>query len=348
MRILFFTKYTNKGPSSRYRTYNYLRFYREYKVYSFHDDSYSPKASFILKYLFKIYFRRLYNILKIKKNDIVFVEYEFLPYIPFLSIYFKLFKIKYIVDYDDAIFHVYDQNSNLLIKFFLKRKISKVIKHSSAVITGSPYLTRYALNYNKNVFEIPTSIDFDRYFNSSTKKQNTEKFIIGWIGSKTTSKNLLFLIPTFNDLKNMGYNFQINLIGFDEELKENFKNLPVKFIDWKKETEIKEVSLFSVGIMPLENNLFNKGKCAFKLIQYMACGIPTISSKFEANIKVDRNNDNFFANTQNDWKQVFQEIFKNKNKLEAIGERNKQVIKEHYSIQANNRKYQEVFLMLNN
>ena len=342
MRLYFFTKYTEKGPSSRYRTYQYLNYFSQYEtmVTSFFDDTYSPGKKFSIKYLIGRYVNRLRKMLQIQKNDVVFVEYEFLPYIPFLSWYFKLRKINYIVDYDDAIFHHYDQSSNTLIKLLLKNKIKEVIKNASYVITGSPYLTVYAKKYNSNVVEIPTSIDLEKY--QKALSNNFDVPVVGWIGSKTTSKNLLELIPIFEKLQEDKIPFQLRFIGFNDELMNKFEHLPITFVKWNGITEIEEIKKFDVGIMPLENNLFNKGKCAFKLIQYMACGMPTIASSFEANLKVDRNRENLFADSLEEWELAIREIITNKAKFVAIGKRNIKVVQEYYSIQSNNKKYIEL------
>lgn len=342
-RILFFTKYTRIGPSSRYRTYQYLDFYHNFdiKVFPFFDSKYVSGIRFNYVYVFSRYLKRVLDIFKIKKNDIIFLEYEFMPYMIFNSFLFRALKIKYVVDYDDAIFHNYDQHSNWFLRFFLKKKIPKVIEHANFVVTGSPYLTRFAKKYNKNVVELPTSIDFRKY--DVRYVGSEDRFIIGWIGSMSTSINLISLLPVFNRLKKENIDFKIHLIGFNKTLEERFVNLPVEFIEWRSETEVVEIKKFSVGIMPLEHTLFNRGKCAFKLIQYMACGIPTISTPLEANIKVNQNNGNLFANTSEEWYQSFLKIYKNKSDFKEIGGRNVINVKNNYSIQSNYKKYLELF-----
>ncbi|GAA4802450.1 glycosyltransferase [Litoribaculum gwangyangense] len=347
MRLLFFPKYTEKGASSRYRTYQYLHYFNDYEieVFPFFDNRYTPSQSFkSIKGVFYVafcYFRRCLNMLRIKRSDLVFLEYEFMPYLPFNTFFFKLFNINYIVDYDDAIFHNYDLHPNRFIRFLLKDKVSKVIKFSKTVITGSPYLTGFAKKYNQNVVEIPTSINLNKY--NTNNNPISSKFIIGWIGSKATSYNLLSLISVFESLKAKDLNFEIRCIGFDRELENQFKNLPFFIVDWNSETEVEEISKFSVGIMPLENTAFNKGKCAFKLIQYMACGIPTISTPLPANIKVNRNNFNLFANSKDEWINAFIELNKNPKRFKEIGHLNRIIVENHYSIQSNINLYKNIF-----
>lgn len=344
MKLKAFPRYTDNGPSSRYRSYQYLPFFEEFnvEVFPFFDDSYSPTRSYNnpngVLYLIKIYLRRLLYLLKLNSKDIVFVEYEFTPFLPFIILYFKLRGINYIVDYDDAIFHNYDQHKNNVVRKLFSKKIPIVIENAKCVITGSPYLTEFALKYNKNVYEIPTSIDFSKYSQSNSLKENS-KFIIGWIGSSTTSKNLLALIPVFEQLLKEKIEYEIHAIGFNPSLENKFSELPFKNIKWETHTEVENIKRFSVGIMPLDDNLFNKGKCAFKLIQYMACGIPTISTPLEANVKVNGSNNNLFATSNEDWINCFKEIQNNRQKYHEVGELNREIIHKHYSIQANNKKY---------
>lgn len=342
MSIIFMPKYTEKAASSRYRTYQYLKYFdqKEFKVCPLFDDSYVPAKHIYGKqsksYIIKRYLLRMGVLLKIS-NSVIFLEKEFFPYLPFMRLIFKLMKVKYIVDYDDAIFHRYDQNKNIFIKAFFKNKIANVIKNAKGVITGSPYLTEYALKFNKNVFEIPTSIDFSRYENAAKSSNVANKFIIGWIGSKTTSINLIPLIPVFKELSLKSIHYELRFIGFDTELENKFKGLPIRFIKWSKSIEIKEIANFSLGIMPLDDNDFNRGKCAFKLIQYMASGVPTISTPFESNKKVDRGNGNLFASTNDEWLNCFERAYRNPEAFKSVGFKNRLTVKEFYSIQSNSK-----------
>lgn len=347
MKLILFPRYTKTGPSSRYRFYQYIPLlaYNNIEVHPFFDKHYVATKSLKnvqgIIYVCKLYAKRLYHMFRLSSEDVVFLQYEFTPFLFFNTWFFRIKKINYIVDYDDAVFHDYDQNKNILVRVFLKNKISKVIANAQAVITGSPYLTKYALKYNSNVHEIPTSINFSKYQPNAVISDN-EKLIIGWIGSSTTSFHLRKVLDAFHILKEQGVNFEVRLIGYDKKEKINFENLPIKVIKWKEDTEIEELNKFNVGIMPLVDYPYAHGKCAFKLIQYMAMGKPTISSAFEANKKVDRNNENLFADTLEEWVKAFLLIHNNKSKYMNVGKRNREVIKNYYSIQSNNSIYQEI------
>ena len=348
MKLIFFPKYTENGPSSRYRVYQYLPYFTEFEceVYPFFDNRYSPSISFKsingIFYVTLCYVRRAFNMLRIKKGDIIFLQYEFMPFLPFSLWVLKIFKVNYIVDYDDAMFHRYDCHPNKLVRYILKNKIAKVIKNAKVVITGSPYLTAYAKKHHDNIIEIPTSINLEKYQAHINAKPN-KTFVIGWVGSKTTSTNLISLIPAFKILKTRYNHLEFRCIGFDKGLEHHFKDLPFKVLDWDSQTEVEEIKKFNVGIMPLQNTPFNKGKCAFKLIQYMACGIPTISSPLKANLKVNRDNNNLFANTTNQWVEAFVKVYENPLIYNEIGKKNKKIVETYYSIQANQERYLNVF-----
>lgn len=341
--LSFFPRYTQVGPSSRYRIYQYLPYFDNYKVAPFFDDSYLPslklKSFKGLIYLAKCYLKRIYLMFE-SRNNICIVQYEFTPFLLFNSLFFKLFNVKYIVDFDDAVFHDYDESQNKIVKLLFRKKIPKVIKNASHVITGSPYLTNFAKQFNTNVTEIPTSINLSNYIIEKQKTKN--QYIIGWIGSRTTSIHIKLILEPLKILKTKGYNFKLNLIGFTNLDNIDFEDLDVDIIEWNKTTEISELNKIDLGIMPMVDIPFTRGKCAFKLIQYMAVAKPTISTSFEANIKVDRNNENFFANNTLEWVNTIEHLINNRNLGVDIGKRNRKVIERFYSIQNNNKKITQI------
>jgi glycosyltransferase involved in cell wall biosynthesis len=290
----------------------------------------------------KCYLKRIWQILtEIKKNDILFIEYELLPYLPAVfEKHLNLLGIKYIVDYDDAIFHNYD---NKFVKLFLRNKIRKVIAYSQQVITGSPYLTKFAQKYGLNVIEIPTSIDTEKYDLKYNDKKDETNFTVGWIGTPSTSGNLLLIKNALLFFIEKHPEVNVKFIGMSEAIAES---LGFPSIAWDAQTEIDVISSFDVGIMPLENNSFNRGKCGFKLIQYMACAKPTISTPLEANIKINRNKKNLHANGEKEWVEALENIYDNRNYFVGVGNENRKIVEKYYSIAENSVKYKLIFQRL--
>ncbi len=327
--------------------YQYLRLYEKSGIevvvsplFGFYFFSSSGLRKYLI--IFFYYFRRLFKLLQVFKFDLVYIEYELFPYFP--AVFEKLLKylgVKYIVDYDDAIFHNYDQSPNVFIKYFLANKIESVVRNSVFVISGSPYLTRYLSGFNSNCIELPTSISLN--VSKGLIRNNTKHiFTIGWIGSRTTSPNLLALIPTFESLRKE-ISFKLILVGFDERLSVYFRNINFQLIDWNGLSEYQEISKFDVGIMPLDDTFFNLGKCGFKLIQYMSCSIPTISTPTEANLKINRNGLNLHASTTVEWYSAFLKVYQNRDRYKVIGEQNFEDFSKYYSIEYNSDTYISIF-----
>ncbi len=347
MKILFFTKYNELGPSSRYRVYQYLNSYEKAGIQvavaplfgpHFFTNNKVQKTVYTLYY----YLRRAFKLFQIYKYDLIYIEYELFTYFPAVfENLLKLLKIKYIVDYDDAIFHNYNASNNFFIKLFLHNKIDHVINNANYVVSGSPYLTTYISRLNTNVIEIPTSIPKEVYTQKPESKTNTI-FTIGWIGSRATSFNVIKLIPAFEELSKK-LKFQLNLIGFDANEQRKFAHLNVNFIKWDSKTEIEEIHKFDLGIMPLENTPFNQGKCGFKLVQYMGCSLPTIATPLEANVKINRSKKNLHAITIEDWVNAFEKVYHNQDYFREVGKENYVDYTKYYTVEGNSEAYIAVF-----
>ncbi len=214
-----------------------------------------------------------------------------------------------------------------LIAFFTPTRIRNVPK--------SEHISRFS----SKIVEIPTSIKFKEYSSVKTTHKEQDNFVIGWVGSKSTSKNLLSLIDVFLDFKKCYPNVLFRFIGFDITLQPMFNKLDVEFISWSSENELKTISTFTVGIMPLENNYFNNGKCGFKLIQYMGVGIPTISTPLVANIKINRSGKNLFANSKQEWFAAFEYVYFNRDYFKSVGIENQSSVEKYYSVEANQHQY---------
>jgi hypothetical protein len=347
MKILFLPKYNELGPSSRYRIYQYLDSYEKAGIKVavaplFGSRFFTNDKIIKIGYTLYYYFRRVFKLLQVYKYDLIYIEYELFPYFP--SIFEKLFRVlnvKYIVDYDDAIFHNYNTSTNFFIKLLLSNKIDTVIKNANHVVSGSPYLTHYIRRINPNCTEIPTSVSKKKYA-QKTKSETNAVFTIGWIGSRTTSVNVLQLIPAFEELGKK-LEFQLNLIGFDRNESSKLGHLNVNFINWNAETETEEINKFDVGIMPLDNTPFNQGKCGFKLVQYMGCSLPTIATPLEANVKINRNKKNLHAITNEDWVSAFEKVYNNQDYFREVGLENYDDFTKYYTVESNSGTYITVF-----
>lgn len=337
MNVLYFTKYTRKGASSRLRSYQYFPYLEEAGISvtvlplfsdKYLEQLYEGKVSKTI--IIFCYFKRLWDLFKISTHTKVVIEKELFPYLPaWAERILSEVGIKYIVDYDDAIFHNYDKNPNGLVRFFLKHKIDAVMRCSSCVIVGNSYLLQRARKAGAEHIEIiPTVIDFARY--QRKEHRNDEPFVIGWIGSPSTFKYLISIAPALEKMALLGAH--IHIIGAQGDLGFT-KN--VFFIDWTELTETKNIAKFSVGIMPLQNTAWEKGKCSYKLIQYMASGLPVVASPVGMNREVVKPNENgYFAKTQKDWLEALQFYNAHRDICRIHGLNGLQQVKDKYTIEA--------------
>lgn len=348
-KIYVFTKYSAKGPSSRYRTFQYIPIWqKEYdiEINELLGDWYFCGGNHLLRKFFllcKSFLKRYILLRKITPNDIVWIEYELFPYLGTQNE--KMLKkkgIPFILDYDDAIFHHYDNHPNFLVRKLLGKKIRSLVKLANFVITGSPYLTNYVKLAQPRTIEIPTSINPMEYDLTISRFEKEKKgiFIVGWLGSYSTSFNLTLIVEAFASFSKK-YQAELWLMGFDERMVEMWEGLPVRFFKWGADVEKRFLNTIDVGVMPLVDLPFAHGKCGFKLIQYMAMGKPTISTPMEANLKIDRERINFFASTTKEWEEAFETIAKVGTGTSYNG--NRKVVEEFYNIHRNGNVYLDLF-----
>jgi glycosyltransferase involved in cell wall biosynthesis len=276
------------------------------------------------------YIKRLLALLSVRKFDVLWLEAELFPYLPALfEKVLNTLHIPYVVDYDDAIFHRYDQHSNIWIKRLLGSKINRVMKYSALVVAGNAYLAERAIASGaKKVEVIPTVVDINQY--TYSKKKDVDHLIIGWIGSPATTQYLLELNDVFTAVSNI-CNVKIIAVGAKESM---LQGSSVKVRAWSEETEVESIQRFDIGIMPLKDTLWEKGKCGYKLIQYMACGIPVVASPVGVNISiVDHGENGFLAKNLTDWENYIIQLLKNEKMRKSMGAAGLNKVVSSYSLQ---------------
>lgn len=350
MKLIFFTKYSRLGASSRLRSYQYFP-YLEAK-----DIEVTAKPLFSSKYIknllegnksiigiLKAYLSRAFVLLQVAKYDHVVIEKELFPY--FSAVAERLLSflgVKYTLIYDDAIFHNYDLNSNKVIRFLLKNKIDKVMRYSKCVIAGNTYLAERAKSAGaKRIEIIPTVVDTNKY--KPVNAVSSDSFVIGWIGSPSTFNYLKKIEPILEKICLKYQHVSLHVIG--TKSKFNFKK-NVKYIDWSEETEVSEIQKFDIGIMPLDNTPWELGKCAYKLIQYMGCGKPVIASAVGMNLEVVKNKENgLLVSTEEEWYNAFELMMQNNIDLQGMGNRGRALIEEDFSLQGTSKRFLEAITL---
>lgn len=286
-------------------------------------------------------FRQRYSDLKKAKNyDVIFIYREALFT---RSVYFeKQFakRSKVILDFDDSIWLQNVSEANK--KFgFLKNadKTKDLIKIAHLNTVGNEYLANYARQFSNSVKVIPTTIDTNEY-KLKSYNNNTEKVTIGWSGSVTTIQHFNFAVPALKRIKEKyGDLVEIKVIGDG-----SFKNeaLNIQGLPWVKATELEDLSQFDLGIMPLPDDEWAKGKCGLKALQYMALGIPSIISPVGVNSEIIQDGENgFLASTEDEWVDKISQLVENSELRSKLGIKGRQTVIEQYSVEAWKNAYLE-------
>jgi glycosyltransferase involved in cell wall biosynthesis len=358
-KILFIAAHRpERSPSQRFRFEQYLGYLKqngfEYDfswLISEKDDKrfYSPgKLRTKLFILMKSWWKRTKDAWRASDYDIVFVQREaFMTGSARFEKKFAKSGAKLVFDFDDAIWNLDTSEANKKFEWLKNPgKTAEIISMSHLVIAGNQYLASYAKRHNRNVVIVPTTIDMEEYSRASAPVSNLQSPIcIGWSGSLTTIKHFEFAVPFLREIKKKyGDKVQIKVIGDPNYVNEE---LGVRGLAWKKEDEVKELSSFDIGIMPLPDDEWAKGKCGLKGLQYMALGIPTIMSPVGVNTEIIRDGENgMLATTTEEWVSMLEQLIASAELRNRIGSGAIQTVKEQYSVDAWKQKYMELLTAL--
>ena len=272
----------------------------------------------------------------------IFIHREAMPIGPPVIEYFisKLFKKKIIYDFDDAIWlaNTSEQNS-IAGKLKFHQKVKSICKWSWKVSCGNEFLADYARKYHDQVFINPTTIDSS--YHQPSKDKVTDQFVtIGWTGTHSTTKYLAPLAPILRELRD-AYAIKILVIS-DQAPDWVFDDY--EFIKWNKEEEIDQLSRIDIGIMPLDDTIWENGKCGFKAIQYMALGIPAVVSNVGVNKDiVDHGTSGYLCDNAEDWNKYLTKLIESKSLRVSMSEAGRKKIVESYSVLSNTKLFLSLF-----
>jgi glycosyltransferase involved in cell wall biosynthesis len=344
----------DRSPSQRFRFEQYLTFLEQNGfscTYSFllneKDDKafyakgkYFAKATILLKSIFK----RLGEISRARKYDIVFVQREcFMLGTAFFEKRLAK-KTKLVFDFDDSIWlqNVSEANKGLA---FLKNadKTKKIIGSAHLIIAGNRYLADYALQFNSNVIIIPTTIDTEEY--QPVLKRETDTLCIGWTGSFSTIQHFEYRVNVYKRLKEKyGNKIRFKVVG---DASYSNEELGIKGLPWKKATEISDLKEIDIGIMPLPNDEWSKGKCGLKGLQYMSLSIATVMSPVGVNSEIIQDGINgFLADSEEEWFNKLSLLIESPDLVKKLGQEGRKTVLEKYSIKANQNLYLKNFQSL--
>jgi glycosyltransferase involved in cell wall biosynthesis len=235
-----------------------------------------------------------------------------------------------VVDYDDAAFHRYDLHHATTVRWLLGHKIDQVMKRAALVVAGNSYLAdRARQTGSKRVEILPTVVDLSRYAPRLLRRRG--EFVIGWIGSQSTTRYLLPLAEVWKQVTRWE-GTSLRLVGSGNL---NFPAVALDLWDWSESTEVEAVQSFTVGVMPLPDDPWARGKCGYKLIQYMACGLPVVASPVGANLEiVEHGLTGYLAATEAEWLNALNQLRSQPQVCEEFGCAGRKKVERHYSLEA--------------
>ncbi len=356
MKSILFLDMHREGrtPSQRFRYEQYLpllraqgfRIHHSFLLSETDDKLFYSNGNYIGKglILLKSIVKRSGDLIQAHKYDFIFIQREaFMLGTVFFERFLARSGAKLIFDFDDSIWlHQVSASSPNQNLNFLKKpsKTSVLIALAHTVVAGNAYLANYALQFNRNVRIIPTTIDTELY--TPIKKPTSSIVNIGWSGSKTTVDHFKEAIPALVKLKQKyGDKIMFTLIG---DPNYEYKALNIIGKAWSPEHEVTDLHTFDIGIMPLPADEWSKGKCGLKGLQYMALEIATVMSPVGVNEEIIESGKNgFLASTQNEWVSHLSTLIEQPALRQQMGVLGRKKVIDFYSVASTSDKFLSLF-----
>ncbi len=354
-KILFIVPYpTDKAPSQRLKFEQYYPYFEQegYKFTispfiskQFWEVIYKPgKIPAKFFYTCLGYLRRIKDLFRIRKYDIVYIHLWVTPFgPPFFEYLFTKLAKAVVYDIDDLVYLTNKTKANRLAALIKGRKKPIfLIKKADQVISCTPVLDDFVKKYNNNSTDISSTVDTNVYVPTNTYS-NAHKLTLGWSGSQSTARYFYLLKDILLKLKEK-FDFNILVMG---DATMHIPGLDIEAVDWTKEEEIKNLQKIDIGLYPLPlDEEWVYGKSGLKAIQYMALGIPTVATAIGANYRVINHQESgFLVTTKEDWLNALMQLMNDPELRQKIGLKAREKVVKNFSVEAN---YDSYLRVLNN
>ena len=340
VRLTAFTRYGREAAATRQRLLQYIPALEAAGIQVHYapllDDDYvrtlARGGTASRREMVREYGARLRTLLRGPSPDIVWIYTELFPYLPGWFERLALSRCGAVVyDFDDAFFHSYDAHPKALVRALLGRKLQPLLRRAAAACCGNAYLEAYAARYCKRTMILPTVVDTDVYTPACRSSAAVEPLVIGWIGSPFTWRYLRDLMPLLADLASER-GIKVRVVGAGPGAAEaDFPGL--ELLDWAEEREVADVQSMDIGIMPVPDEIWARGKSGYKLVQYMACGLPVVASPVGVNSAIIKHGDTgFLAKDLSEWRAFLTLLLDNSDLRSRLGAAGRKRAEEHYSL----------------
>ena len=249
-------------------------------------------------------------------------------------------RVPIVFDFDDAVFVSYKSPSNGYLSYLkFASKTKTICRMASHVMAGNPYLADYARQVNDRVTVIPTTIDTEKY-QPPPRKELSGPPVIGWTGSYSTVQHLDTLRGALKKLA-ARESFRLRVIGTP---KYECAPIDVEAMPWRANTELEDLSAIDIGVMPLPEDRWSKGKCGLKALQFMALGIPTVCSPVGVNCDIIQDDENgFLAGTEDEWVDKLSRLIRSHELRQRLGQAGRATVEQTYSAVTQSPRVYEIF-----
>lgn len=288
--------------------------------------------------------RRLGAVLAARSFDLIWLHCEFFPYLPSMAetVAEHVARVPIVFDFDDAIFHMYDANAPWPVRALLEGKLDGLLKHVAAATVGNEYLREYAARFCDRTMVVPTVVDTDIYIPANRRAGGP--LVIGWIGSPSTWEDVRPLLPVLEELcGHRAVLFRVVGAGSGAE-RDRFEGM--ELVSWSEASEVAEVQAFDIGIMPVSDRPWSRGKSGYKLIQYMACGVPAVGSPIGVNRSMLSPDCGILARSNEEWAAALTRLLDDPNLRRRMAAAGRKRAVEHYSLAVQAPRITELFLGL--
>ena len=346
-RVLALSPVPEEGAGCRFRISQYIPrlaaegfdvtvspfFTREFFRLVYRPGHYAQKTALFLQRSID----RIGELLDDATYDLLFVYREAFPIGPAIleRLLARPGRPPMVYDFDDAVFLPNTSDANRVISFLkVPTKVDTIVEKSAAVIAGNDYLAAYARRHNRHVTVIPTCVDTDQFVpRAGAPAVNGRPLVVGWIGSQTTAAYLEALGPVLMRA-NQARSFELRVAGAGRDLR--FGGVNVSNVAWTLAGEVALFNTCDIGVYPLTEDEWTKGKCGFKASQFMACGVPVVASAVGVNTEIIEDGVNgFLAATDDEWVEKLGRLASDAALRRRLGEAGRRTIEDRYSLNVN-------------
>ena len=346
LRMLYLALWSpDRSPSQRYRVEPFLDFWNEHglettydwvleeeEMRAFYGRKLAAKAGVAVKAALRRGSGLARRLGRPPPFDIIFIQRQafFLggPWAEWLASR----RSPLIFDFDDAIWMPEISRGNRRFASLKNvEKIPSILRMASTVIAGNAYLADWARAHNPNVVIVPTCVDTNRYVPPLSRRAEDAPIVIGWSGSPSTIVHFELALPMLARIKEKyGARVRFKVVGDPEFRDERFG---IQGEPWRSDSEVSALQAMDIGIMPLPNDEWSKGKCGLKALTYMATGLPTLSSPVGVNTEIVRDGINgFLPASEEEWVKRTCELIEDPELRQRLGTAGRQTVVERYSV----------------